>query len=112
MTQMESGVGPTDSRRDDDHRGGSRTSLVLEAAHIEFLDRLSATVRINTGHRLTKRSVIETLVSVLPMAHVSLEEVASERDLKEMLGGAGEAGGSPASLPRLGRLLTDFTATR
>ena len=112
MTHADEPDGRTESRADDAGRG-SRTSFVLEAAQIEFLDRLAATVRVNSGHRLTKRAVIETLVSVLPMAHIALEDVICEDDLKEMLRGERELGANPGALPRLGRLLlTDLTARR
>jgi len=91
----------------DEHRHMSRTSFVLHASQIEFLDRLSATVRADTGRGLTKRAVIETLVSVLPMARISLGEVVSETHLKEMLR-TEKHGSEPddsAVTPLLGRIL-------
>ena len=89
--------------RTDAAHGASRTSFVLDSAQIEFLDRFSAIVRANCGRRLTKRSVIETLVNVLPMARISLEDVICETDLKEMLRRPGVAGThaiSPSDLER------------
>ena len=90
----------------DEQRHMSRTSFVLYASQIEFLDRLSATVRADTGHGLTKRAVIETLVSVLPMARISLGEVVSETHLKEMLRTEkrGSESDDPAAAPLLGRV--------
>lgn len=90
----------------DGQRHMSRTSFVLYASQIEFLDRLSATVRADTGRGLTKRSVIETLVSVLPMARISLGEVVSETHLKEMLRAEprGSEPGDPSATPLLGRV--------
>ena len=90
----------------DGSRHMSRTSFGLSASQIEFLDRLSATVRADTGRGLTKRAVIETLVSVLPMARISLGEAVSETHLKEMLRTEkrGSEPGDPAEMPLLGRV--------
>lgn len=92
-------------------RNGLRTSFVIEASQIEFLDRISVMVRITSGRRLTKRAVIETLVSLLPIARISVEHFASGPDLERMLCGptqkVGRGSGalSPLASARMWRIL-------
>src|SRR5216684_975779 len=67
----------------------ARTQFVLPASQIEFLDRFCTRVRRDTGSRVSKRAVIESLVESIPIEKISLREVTSEVHLKEILRGQG-----------------------
>jgi len=70
----------------DDHRT-ALTQFVLSASQIEFLDRFCTRVRRDTGSRVSKRAVIESLVESIPVDKIALREVTSEVHLKEILRG-------------------------
>jgi hypothetical protein len=66
-------------------RAAGRTSLVLDAAQIEFLERLCARFRRDAGMRFTKAVLIRILVGVLDEASIPFSDVRSETHLKEFL---------------------------
>jgi hypothetical protein len=72
------------------HEGG-RTSLVLSASQIEFLERLCARFRRDSGARFTKALLLRVLVSVLAEAGLPAGEIRTETHLKEWLRAAGSA---------------------
>lgn len=76
------------SRHLDGEAGSGRTSLVLAASQIEFLERLCARVRRDSGARLTKAMLIRELVSALDDAGIPPAGVRSEAHLREWLRGA------------------------
>jgi hypothetical protein len=67
-----------------DSRSG-RTSVVLDASQIEYLERLCARFRREIGARFSKAILIRILVGVLVEASIPLGEVRSETQLKEFL---------------------------
>lgn len=79
-----------------------RTSLVLSASQIEFLERLCARFRRDSGARFTKALLLRVLVSVLADSGIPFSEIRSETHLKEWLRGIATvpppAGGSGAPI--------------
>lgn len=77
---------PGTSRPRDERPGQSgRTSLVLTAAQLEFIERLCARIRRDTGVRFTKAVLIRVLVAILVESGIPLAEVRTETHLKETL---------------------------
>lgn len=76
-----------------------RTSLVLSASQIEFLERLCARLRRDAGARFTKAVLIRELVAVLVASGAPPADVRTETHLKEWLRGniAVEATASPSA---------------
>jgi hypothetical protein len=68
-----------------------RTSLVLSASQIEYLERLCARFRRDSGVRFTKAVLLRVLVSVLSDSGIPFAEIRSETHLKEWLRGIGTA---------------------
>jgi hypothetical protein len=66
-------------------RAVGRTSLVLNAAQVEFLERLCARFRRDAGMRFTKAVLIRILVGVLVESSIPFAEVRTETHLKEFL---------------------------
>jgi len=79
-----------------------RTSLVLSASQIEYLERLCARFRRDGGVRFTKALLVRVLVSVLADSGIPFSEIRSEAHLKERLRSIGTApppaGGSGAPI--------------
>ena len=69
----------------DPQRKNARTQFLLLASQVEFLDRLCTRVRRDSGCRLSKRTIIETLVETIPTSRIPLREVVSEDHLKDFL---------------------------
>ncbi|HKB70149.1 MAG TPA: hypothetical protein VKH46_04845 [Thermoanaerobaculia bacterium] len=74
-----------------------RTSLVLAASQIEFLERLCARFRRDSGARFTKAMLIRELVAALDRRGAPPAGVRSETHLKEWLRGVPDA-----AVPRIG----------
>lgn len=66
-----------------------RTSLVLSASQIEFLERLCARFRRDSGARFTKALLLRVLVAVLAESALPFGEIRTETHLKEWLRSAG-----------------------
>ena len=78
MDDVTASMGSLDSR-------SGRTSVVLDASQIEYLERLCARFRREIGARFSKAILIRILVGVLVEASIPLGEVRSETQLKEFL---------------------------
>ena len=78
MGHVTASMGSLDSRC-------GRTSVVLDASQIEYLERLCARFRREIGARFSKAILIRILVGVLVEASIPLGEVRSETQLKEFL---------------------------
>jgi hypothetical protein len=63
----------------------ARTQFILSAAQIEFLDRFCIRVRRDSGSRLSKRAVLESLIESIPADGLPLDRAVSETHLKELL---------------------------
>ena len=87
--------------RVENEAGSGRTSLVLAASQIEFLERLCARVRRDTGARLTKAMLIRELVAALDDAGIPFSGVRSEAHLREWL--RGTIGAAPLADPAASR---------
>jgi len=79
--------------------GNGRTSLVLSASQIEYLERLCARLRRDSGARFTKALLLRVLVSVLAESGIPPAEIRSETHLKERLRSLAKVPSPPAGRP-------------
>ena len=88
-----------DSREPAGTPANGRTSLVLAASQIEFLERLCARFRRDSGARFTKALLLKVLVSVLAESALPFGEIRTETHLKEWLRTAGSLPPAGESAP-------------
>lgn len=92
---MESG--PRSPAFSPDALATGRTSLVLSASQIEFLERLCARLRRDGGGRFTKALLLRVLVAVLAESPIPYAEIQTETHLKEWLRSPGTSGAAPST---------------
>ena len=62
-----------------------KTTVVLEQHQLEFLDRFSARITLETGAKLSRGAIIRALVDGLDQADIDLSKVEDGNDLAQLL---------------------------
>jgi hypothetical protein len=80
----------------------ARTQFILSASQIEFLDRFCTRVRRDSGSRLSKRAVLESLIESIPTDALPLDRAVSETHLKELFKDQGNSAAEVEDGERVG----------